>query len=88
MKLSLIGLVAGLVLGGAVSAGAEMVDDRLYCEEDLAEMGSVDVISEIPSIATDAEEKKKQKIAVLGWATTALGFAMILAGFVVSYLVG
>ena len=88
LKLSLLGLAAGLVLGGAASAGAEMIDDRLYSEKDLEELGPVDVLSELPAITTEAEEKKKQKIAVLGWAGASLGFVMILGGFAITYLIG
>jgi succinoglycan biosynthesis transport protein ExoP len=88
LKLSAIGLLVGLVLGAAVGTVTEMVDDRLYGEKELKQIMSVEVISEIPKIATAGEEKNRQKIAVLEWAATGLEFALILAGFAMSYLRG
>lgn len=88
LKLSVIGLIAGLVLGGGLSAGAEMVDDRLYSEKQLKELLSVSVISEIPPITTSKEEARRQRFVWLGWAATGLGFVTVLAGFAISYLRG
>ena len=65
-----------------------MIDDRLYSEKDLKKLLPVDVISEIPEITTAREEKKQRRLAVLGWAATGLEFALILAGFAISYLRG
>jgi len=87
-KFGLAGLAVGLVLGAAFSAGAEMIDDRLYDEKDLKELLSVDVISEIPDIVTEREEKKRRTVAWLGWAATGLELVLILAGLAVSLLRG
>jgi uncharacterized protein involved in exopolysaccharide biosynthesis len=88
LKLSVIGLAFGLVLGGAVSAGAEMIDDRLYTEKELQALLPVDAISVIPPITTAVEEKKRQRVTWIGWAATGLEFAVILAGFAISYFRG
>lgn len=88
LKLSIIGLVVGLVAGLGVSAGAEMIDDRLYNEKQLKNLLPVEVMSEIPMITTTQQEKKQKKSALLGWAATALEFALILAGFAFSYFRG
>ena len=88
LKLSAIGLAFGLVLGGAVSAGAEMIDDRLYTEKELQALLPVDAISVIPPITTAVEEKKRQRATWIGWAATGLEFAVILAGFAISYFRG
>jgi succinoglycan biosynthesis transport protein ExoP len=87
-KFGLVGLAAGIVLGAAVSAVAEMVDDCLYDEKVLKELLPVDVIAEIPAIVTPREEKSCYRSAWLGWAVTGLEFALILAGLTVSYLRG
>lgn len=86
--LSAIGLFVGLVLGAAVSAAAERVDDRLYGDKELKELVPVEVISEIPDVATAGEIKKQQRLAWLGWAAIGLVFAVILAGSAISYLRG
>jgi len=87
-KLSAIGLVAGLLLGGAVCVGAEMIDDRLYTEKELKELLPVDVVSEIPHITTLGEERKQRILGVLGWAATGLELVLILSGFMISYFRG
>jgi succinoglycan biosynthesis transport protein ExoP len=88
LKLSAFGLIFGLLLGAAVSAGAEMIDDRIYNEKELKELLPVDVMSEIPRVVTLKEEKKQRKFALLGWAATGLEFVLIAAGFVTSYFRG
>ncbi len=88
LKLSAIGLFVGFVLGGAVSIGAELMDDRLHGEKELKELSQVDIIAEIPVIRTSREETKRRTLVWLQWLTTGLEFGLILAGFVVSYLHG
>jgi succinoglycan biosynthesis transport protein ExoP len=88
LKLSVIGLFVGLVLGAAVSVGAEMVDGRLYSEKEFKELLPVNIISEIPEIKTPKEGRRKLAFAVLGWTAMGLEFVLILAGCVVSYIRG
>ncbi len=88
LKLSIVGLFVGLVLGAAVSTGAELIDDRLYDEKELKELLPVEVISEIPNIMTPGEESKRQALGWLQWLATGLEFAMIAAGFAISYFRG
>jgi uncharacterized protein involved in exopolysaccharide biosynthesis len=88
LKLCGIGLFAGIVLGAMFTAGAEMMDDRLYSEKDLKELIHADVISEIPNIITSDEEKRRKRIAHLQWVTTAAVFVVIAAGCAFSYFRG
>ena len=88
LKLCGIGLFAGIVLGAMFTAGAELMDDRLYSEKDLKELIHADVISEIPNIITADEEKKRKRVAHLQWASTAAVFAVIAAGCAFSYFRG
>jgi succinoglycan biosynthesis transport protein ExoP len=88
LKLSVIGLFVGLALGGAVSVGAEMMDDRLYSEKEVKELLPVAVISEIPEIKSVPEGKKQRRLASLGWVLTGVELVLILAGFAISYLRG
>lgn len=88
LKLCGIGLFAGIVLGAMFTAGAEMMDDRLYSEKDLKELIHADVISEIPNIITTDEEKRRKRVARLQWASTAVVFAVIAAGCAFSYFRG
>ena len=88
LKFCVIGLVVGLALGVGVAGGFEMMDDRVYDEQELKGLLPVSVISELPVITDPANERAEQKKVWLGWATAAVIFATILAGSVVSYLVG
>ena len=88
LKFCGIGLVVGLALGVVVVAGFEMMDDRVYNEQELKGLLPVSVMSEIPVIATPADERGEQRRLWLGWATAAVVFTTILAGSAVSYLIG
>jgi succinoglycan biosynthesis transport protein ExoP len=88
LKLCGIGLVVGILLGAAVSAGAELMDDRVFSEKDLKARISTVIISEIPDLATTEERDKRLKSAIVGWVATGVAFAAILAGTALSYLRG
>jgi len=88
MKLGLIGLFVGVVLGGAMAAGAEFLDNHIYAEAELKKLLPVAVISEIPNIATQAEDNANRTKMLLGWGFTALEFATILVGFAITYFHG
>ena len=88
LKFCGIGLVVGLALGVVVVGGVEMMDDRVYNEQELKGLLPVSVMSEIPVITTPADERGEQKRLWLGWATAAVVFTTILAGSAVSYLIG
>jgi polysaccharide biosynthesis transport protein len=88
LKLCGIGLVVGVFLGAAVSAGAEVIDDRLFSEKELKELVPVIVLSEIPILATAEEKQKEFRWIVLGWVAASFAFAVILAGTALSYFRG
>jgi protein tyrosine kinase modulator len=88
LKLCGIGLVVGVLLGAAVSAGAELIDDRLFSEEELKELVPAVVLSEIPNLATAEEEEKQLKSVMLGWVAASVAFAVMLAGTALSYFRG
>src|SRR5271165_1096091 len=88
LKLCGIGLAVGLALGVGVAGSFEMMDDRVYNEQELKGLLPVSVMSEIPVITTPADERGEQKRLWLGWATAAVVFTTILAGSAVSYLIG
>jgi succinoglycan biosynthesis transport protein ExoP len=88
LKLCGIGLVVGVLLGAAVSAGAELMDDRVFSEKELKERIPTIIISEIPNLATAEEEEKQLKSVILRWVVVGIAFAVILAGTALSYLRG
>jgi polysaccharide chain length determinant protein (PEP-CTERM system associated) len=87
-KLSAIGLVVGIILGAALTAGRELMDDRIYSDREFKKFAPVTVIAEIPDIAIPGEERTRQWKVRLLWVTAGLIFVSILAGSALSYLRG
>lgn len=81
-----LGVVVGLVLGLLSVAIFEFMDDRMYSDKEIKALLPVAVISEIPEIESEADERKARKKVYLGWATAATVVVAILAGAAVSVL--
>jgi len=88
LKFCGIGLGIGLALGAMVALGFEMKDDRVFSEKELKKLLPAVVVAEIPAIVNAADEKNRKKEIWIGWATTAIVLATILAASAFSYLRG
>ena len=88
LKLSLAGLLVGAVLGGIVTAAAEMTDDRIYDGEELKSLIPVEVLAEVPAVPTTQEERQQRKSFWLGWAATGFEVVLIVTGCAISYFHG
>jgi polysaccharide biosynthesis transport protein len=88
LKFCAIGLAVGLMFGTLVVASAEMMDDRLYDEKELRKLLPASVLSELPVIHDEDENKQAKRASWLAWATTGLVAVAIAAGSAVSYLKG
>lgn len=86
--LCLVGLAAGVVVGCATAAGAEMFDQRLYGEKELKDLIPGEIIAQIANINTFEEQSKQQKQAWLTSAAVVVVVATILTGYLISYLHG
>jgi polysaccharide chain length determinant protein (PEP-CTERM system associated) len=86
LKFCGIGLGVGLALGLIVVGSFEAMDDRLHNEKEIKLLLPVAIISEIPQIIHQSDERTSKKRIVLGWAMTAIVAVTILAGSVFSYL--
>jgi hypothetical protein len=71
-----------------VVAGFEKMDDRLHNGNEIRKLLQAEVIGEIPAIVNLSDTQIAKRKVWLGWATTALVFATILAGSAFSYLRG
>jgi polysaccharide biosynthesis transport protein len=88
LKLDLIGLAVGLLVGGFVLVGAEVVDDRIYSKEEIAGIVSAPVLTEIPPLTTATEQGKQIRSEWLQRAGLS-GMALFTAvGFATTYLLG
>jgi polysaccharide chain length determinant protein (PEP-CTERM system associated) len=88
LKLDLIGLVAGLMVGMAALAGTEILDDRIHSKEELATIVSAPVLSEIPPLTTAAEEVHEVRAEWLQRGALSLMAMLIAAGFASTYFFG
>jgi polysaccharide biosynthesis transport protein len=88
MKLCGIGLGIGVALGIVFAGGTEFMDDRVHSEKEFKELVPVDVIAEIPEVATADEQIRQQRSNRLAWIMASVVFLSILAGSALSYLRG
>jgi hypothetical protein len=88
LKLALIGLVAGLMVGVAVLVGAEMVDDRIYSKEELATIVSAPVLAEIPPLTTALEQDQLLHSEWLQRGALSVMVVLVAAALASSYLFG
>jgi succinoglycan biosynthesis transport protein ExoP len=88
IKMSGIGLGVGLAFGTLLVGGTEYLDDRLHDEKGLKQTIPVTVISDIPVISSQDEERRQRRRLWLTWALAGLVFASILAGSAISFLRG
>jgi succinoglycan biosynthesis transport protein ExoP len=80
-----IGLGFGLVLGILVVGGFEFMDDRLHSEKAIKALLPMKVISEIPQILNQADERSSKNRMVLAWAMATVVFVAIVVGSLLSY---
>jgi polysaccharide biosynthesis transport protein len=85
-KLSLIGLVAGLVISFGAVAGAEAMDDRIYDEAYFKKMVPVGLTVAVPLLISPEEEKRNQRQARLGWIATTVMLVVVMVGVAVSFV--
>lgn len=85
LKFSEIGIGVGMGLGTVLVFLLELLDDRLHSDGDIEKLLPTKVLSEIPKIMGPIEEGRERRRFLLGWATGALVFLVILAGSAFSY---
>ena len=88
LKLDLIGLAAGLIVGAVSLAGAEMVDDRIYSKDELSAIVSAPVLAEIPPLNTAAEASQQTRSDWFQRGALSLMVLVVVAGFASTYLFG
>jgi succinoglycan biosynthesis transport protein ExoP len=86
LKLNLIGVLVGVVLGLASATGAELTDDRVYSEKDFKLLAPTEILIEVPPLTTIEEEKSQQRKAWRDLAGVSLLVICIMAGIAVTYL--
>jgi hypothetical protein len=88
LKLCGLGFLVGLALGGAIAGAAELLDDRVYNEEEVKSLVPVAILSKIPEILTTEETDRRRRLTLLKHAVCASVALAILAGSALSYFRG
>jgi polysaccharide chain length determinant protein (PEP-CTERM system associated) len=88
LKLNLIGLAAGLLLGIVSMVGMDMMDDRLYSKEELGTVVTAPILTEIPPLLTSAEEQERVQRSRFQWVGLSLIVALTVAGIATTQLFG
>jgi uncharacterized protein involved in exopolysaccharide biosynthesis len=79
LKLSLIGLAAGLLLGIGLAVVVELIDDRVRNEDEITRIVKVRILAGIPHLATPEEVKKQHRRKILEWGCACLMLAVMVA---------
>lgn len=87
-KVALIGLVAGIVVGTMSLAGSEMLDDRIHSKEQLTKVVSAPVLTEVPRMLTDAEERVQKRQDLLQLAGVSAMGLLTAIGLAVTFVFG
>jgi len=87
-KLACLGLLLGLVAAVAATAGAEMLDDRIYEEKEFRKLLPRELTVEIPPLPSAVDRLRQERRVRQAWHWAgAMGF-LITAGMIASYLRG
>lgn len=82
------GLAVGIVLGGALAMGKEMLSGKIYSEREIRKRVPFEVIAEIPPIETPREQRLKRRgVWMAGMAAAGIA-GCILIGSAITYLYG
>jgi succinoglycan biosynthesis transport protein ExoP len=88
LRLNLLGLVLGMFVGCIVLAGAEAIDDRVYSKEDLKDIVTAPVLTQIPVLMTALEQNQERRLAWLKMASLGGVFGITLVCLATTYLLG
>ena len=86
LKLSMMGLVAGLLFGLGVAILVETVEDKVRSEEEVTRIVNVRILAGVPHLYSPAEEKKRRIRQVLEWGCASVMLMVMLAANVYTSL--
>ncbi|TAN21964.1 MAG: hypothetical protein EPN33_09930 [Acidobacteria bacterium] len=78
--LSLLGVVVGLILGLAVSAAAELLQDRIRGEAEIVALGLTPILARVPSLRSLSEMRRRRWQSRFEWAAGAALLLVLIAG--------
>lgn len=88
LKMCGIALIVALFFGGTAAFGQEKLSGKVYTEREFKKIVPFDVIAEIPSIETPAEQVSHQRSRWIAVAAALVIAGVILLGSAITYLYG
>ena len=88
LKLCLMGLMVGMVLGGGTAAAFEVAGGRVHTEREIKKLVPFEILAEIPTLQTVDEQAATRRGNFLAGAVAAVILFCILAGSALTYLHG
>ena len=83
-----VGVLVGILLGGASAAGSEMIGGKVHTEREIKKIVPFEIFAEIPILETDSEKAAAWRGTLLAGAAAAVIVLCILAGSALTYLHG
>jgi len=79
MRLSLIGIFVGLLVGVGLAVAVEMLEDRVRNEDEVTRIVHVRILAAIPHLFTPEERKKQRHQRMIEWSCAGLMLAVMVA---------
>ena len=88
LQMCILGLVVGLVLGGAVAVGADRVGGKVHTEREIRNLLPFDIVAEIPPLETAFEQASVRRGNLVASLVAVLILACMAVGSAITYLRG
>jgi hypothetical protein len=88
LRLCGLGLIVGLMLGGAAAGAAEVAGGKVHTERAIKKIVPFDILVEIPDLPTPVEEAAARRSALVAGAAAAAILLVIAVGSAITYLRG
>jgi uncharacterized protein involved in exopolysaccharide biosynthesis len=79
LKLSLMGLAGGLLLGLGLAVVVEAVEDKVRTEDEVTRLVKVRILAGVPHLFTPEEENKRKVRRVVEWCAAAVMLLVMVA---------
>ena len=79
LKLSLMGLAGGLLLGLGLAISVEAIEDKVRTEDEVTRLVKVRILAGVPHLFTPQEESKRKIRRVVEWSAAAVMLVVMVA---------
>jgi polysaccharide chain length determinant protein (PEP-CTERM system associated) len=79
VKLSLIGMFVGLLVGIGLAVLVESADDRLRSEEEITSIVKIRILAGIPHLSTPEDDNRQRRRKILEWSCACLMLVVMVA---------